>query len=266
MKFVTSAASVLLMGSAALASPLSARAAARGQSTRRTGLMIPAPQNGTLSPEVVEAQASSNWGGAVIVTTGVTSVTGTFTVPQPKVPSGGSSSTEYCGAAWVGIDGDTCQSGLIQTGVFWCVQNGAYSYEAWYEYIPQASIAYSGISVTAGNQIQVTVTKTSSTGGKTTLKNVSTGQSASHTFTNQASGTLCGENAEWIVEDFEEGSSLVPFANFGTVTFTGSSAVAGGKTITPGTASETDNIYIDQNNKQLTSTTWSGSTVTVKYV
>lgn len=32
------------------------------------------------------------------------------------------------------------------------------------------------------------------------------------------------------------------------------------------TASETDNIYIDQNNKQLTSTTWSGSTVTVKYV
>lgn len=54
---------------------------------------------------------SSNWAGAVIVTTDVTEVTGTFTVPTAEIPSGGSDSTEYGAAAWVGIDGDTCETG-----------------------------------------------------------------------------------------------------------------------------------------------------------
>jgi len=165
----------------------------------------------------------------------------------------------------VGIDGDTCQTGLIQTGVFWCVQNGEYSYEAWYEYIPAASIAYSGISVSAGDVISVKVTKTSDEGGVTTFDNTSSGESTSHTFSGQTDGTLCGEDAEWIVEDFESGSSLVPFANFGTVTFTGASAVISGSTVTPG-GDDADTIYIDQGSGSLTSTTVSGSEVTVNYV
>jgi hypothetical protein len=261
MKFLTLAATVFLTFNSAVASPLAARAAAAGKPIRRTALNHNLTDPWTAG---VDAQASSNWGGAVIVSTGVTEVTGTFTIPKPSPPSGGSSSTEYCGAAWVGIDGDTCQTGLIQTGVFWCVQNGEYSYEAWYEYIPAASIAYSSISVTSGNVIKVTVTKTSDTGGVTTFENVSTGKAASHTFTKQSSGTLCGENAEWIVEDFEEGSSLVPFANFGTVTFTGASAIVGGSTVTPG-GDDAQTIYIEQNSKVLTTTTISGGTVTIKY-
>ena len=48
---------------------------------------------------------------------------------------------------------------------------------------------------------------------------------------------LCGENAEWIVEDYEEGSSLIPFANFGTVTFTGVVATtSSGSTVGPSRA------------------------------
>lgn len=90
------------------------------------------------------------------------------------------------------------------------------------------------------------------------------GTTVSHTFTNDEDGTLCGENAEWIVEDFEEGSSLVPFANFGTVEFTSASAVAGGSTVTPGGDSAT-NIYLEQNGETLTSTTISGNTVTITY-
>lgn len=84
------------------------------------------------------------------------------------------------------------------------------------------------------------VTKTSSTGGVTTFDNLSTGVTKSHTFTGQADGTLCGKNAEWIVEDYnvsEGGSSgLVPFANFGTVTFSSASAIVGGTTETLGSA------------------------------
>ena len=48
----------------------------------------------------------SNWAGAVQVGTGITEVTATFN--NPKVSS---SSSQAGAAAWVGIDGDTCQSG-----------------------------------------------------------------------------------------------------------------------------------------------------------
>jgi hypothetical protein len=41
----------------------------------------------------------------------------------------------------------------------------------------------------------------------------------SHSFTKETDGSLCQYNAEWIIEDFEEGSSLVSFADFGTVSF-----------------------------------------------
>jgi hypothetical protein len=256
MKFTATAAGALVLANAAIASPLSARSTPR---TRRTGM------NHRTSPSDWRAdQQSSNWGGAVIVDTAVTQVTGTFTVPTPKVPSGGDSSTQYCGAAWVGIDGDTCQSGLIQTGVFWCVQGGQYSYEAWYEYIPEASIAYDNINVSAGDVITVTVTASGTNGGTTTFENTSNGQTASHTFSGQTDGTLCGTNAEWIVEDFEEGSSLVPFADFGTVVFTGSSATVGGNTVSPG-SDNAQNIFINQGAGDLTSTTISGDTVTVNY-
>jgi hypothetical protein len=44
-----------------------------------------------------------------------TAVTGKFTVPTPKKPSG--SSGTHAASAWVGIDGDTCETAILQTGV-----------------------------------------------------------------------------------------------------------------------------------------------------
>ncbi|KUJ19065.1 uncharacterized protein LY89DRAFT_571522, partial [Mollisia scopiformis] len=204
---------------------------------------------------------STNWAGAAISTSGVTEVTGTFTVPKPSVPSGGSSSTEYCGAAWVGIDGYS-DDDLIQTGVLWCIQNGEYLYEAWYEYLPASLVEYSGITVTSGSVVTVTATKTGTNSGTTKL--TSGGTTVTHTFTNQGS-SLPGTSAEWIVEDFESNGSLVPFANFGTVTFTGASAIINGVTETPG-GDGAINIELESSSgKILTSTTISGSTVTVTY-
>lgn len=60
---------------------------------------------------------STNWAGAVLTGSGYKTVVGTITVPTPKVPSGGSSSTTYSASAWVGIDGDSCQTAILQTGV-----------------------------------------------------------------------------------------------------------------------------------------------------
>jgi hypothetical protein len=83
----------------------------------------------------------------------------------------------------------------------------------------------------------------------------------SHTFTGQ-SAALQELNAEWIVEDFSENSGLVPFANFGTVTFTNAKATTSSGTVGPNGA---DIIDIRQNNKVLTDASISGSTVVVKY-
>lgn len=130
-----------------------------------------------------------------------------------------------------------------------------------YEYLPASLIAYSGISVSAGSVVTVTATKTGTNSGTTTL--TSGGVTVSHTFSGQSS-PLPGTSAEWIVEDFESGGSEVPFANFGTVTFTGSSAVVNGATVTPGGDAATI-IYLEENSKVLTATTVSGGTVTVVY-
>ncbi|KAI0518296.1 peptidase A4 family-domain-containing protein [Xylaria bambusicola] len=261
MKFFTT---LSLLASMALASPLMERAKLELQArnaARRTD-RFRAFEDGNFGNITAQTVQSSNWGGAAIVTSGVTAVSGTFTVPKPSPPSGGSSSREYCGAAWVGIDGYS-NSALIQTGVLWCVQGSSYEYEAWYEYLPAALIEYSGFSVTAGNSVTVTVTKTSATGGTTTIS--SGGRSASHTFSGQST-RLQGASAEWIVEDFLSGNSLVPFANFGTVTFTGATAVINGATVSASSDSPVTIDLVSSSGSVLTNTGISGTSVTVSYV
>jgi hypothetical protein len=222
----------LLLAGAAVANPVAKPAASR---LRRH----PSPASFTnntgadTTAETIGTYTFPTWSGAFLDTTDVTSVTGTFTVPTPSLPDGGDSSTAYCGCAWVGIDGVTnfCSGGLMQAGVNWCIEDGVPSYSAWYEWWPaEAQQTYDDISVTAGDQITVTIDATSTTGGTATLENLSNGQSSTFTWTGE-SPALCEVTAEWIVEDFTVGDSPVPFANYGSVTFTGNSAVVGGNTV-----------------------------------
>jgi hypothetical protein len=78
-----------------------------------------------------------------------------------------------------------------------------------------------------------------------------------------SSSALCEQDAEWIVEDFEEGGGLVPFANFGTVTFSGASAKTASGSVGPGSANIID---IQQGSQVLTRSSVSSSSVTVSYV
>jgi Peptidase A4 family len=205
---------------------------------------------------------SNNWAGAVLVGSGFTSVTGTVVVPQPQSPPGGDGVTEYSAAAWVGIDGDTCESAILQTGVDFNIQGGVPSYDAWFEWYPAVSYSFDGFSFGAGDSIEITVTASSTTSGVATLTNLGTGQSVSHTFENQ-DAALCLTNAEWIVEDASNGYSLIPFADFTTVTFTGASAVTGGSTVDTSGATIAD---IRQNDQVLTSCSADGSEVSCTYV
>jgi hypothetical protein len=145
------------------------------------------------------------------------------------------------------------------------ITGSSITYDAWYEWYPDYAYDFSGIPLSAGDSITVTVTATSKTAGTATIKNNTTGKTVKHSFSNVASvGDLCEYNAEWIVEDFEQGSSMVQFADFGTVTFTGASAKTGSGTVGVSGATIID---IEQNNKVLTNCSTSGSSgVTCSYV
>jgi len=260
MKFST-VLSTILLTEVALAAPSlgadkrhrsrEARKLARAEGkTLKTGPRIAADTaSGIKNGEFVEY--SSNWAGGVISTTGVTSVTGTATVP--KVASGD-------GAAWVGIDGDSCETAILQTGFQWI--DGEYA--AWYEWYPADSVNFD-ITIAEGDSIKMTVTATSKSAGEAIIENVTTGVTVSKTFSGE-SDALCEFDAEWIVEDFEEcegnSCSLVPFGDFGTVEFTAASATIGGVVTTPAKATVID---IEQNSV-LTDCSVSSSGVTCTYV
>ncbi|KAH9834761.1 peptidase A4 family-domain-containing protein [Rhodofomes roseus] len=257
----TSFFSFVLLATAAVAAPkgrLAERLARRAEGAHQSRPMV--VEQPELS-NVSQVSYSSNWAGAVWEKSSGTfkSVTGTFTVPKPSAPSGGSGS--YSASAWVGIDGDTCGNAILQTGVDFTIDGGSVSYDAWYEWYPDYAYDFSGISFSAGDTVKLTVTASSTTAGKAVIENVSTGKTVSKSIT--SSSALCEENAEWIVEDYEEGSSLVPFANFGTVTFSGASASTGSGSTGPSGATIID---IQQNGKTLTSVSTSSNSVTVKYV
>ncbi|KAG8888316.1 hypothetical protein FRB98_007974 [Tulasnella sp. 332] len=245
----------LLLASAALAAP-STRLGDRLQ-RRREGRQS-RPINRLAHPvsdstEIRNVEYSSNWAGAVYESAAGShkSVTSTFVVPTPSGSSGAAS-------AWVGIDGDTCGNAILQTGVDFTITNGKVSYDV----VPDYSYDFSGITISTGDSITTTVTATSTKAGTAVITNNTTGKTVAKSLT--STYALCEENAEWIVQDLEEGSSFVPLANFGTVEFTNAYATSpSGTTISPASATIID---IQQSNKVLTSVSVSGETVTVKYV
>ncbi|RYC61374.1 hypothetical protein CHU98_g4831 [Xylaria longipes] len=247
---VTLAARALLWESFAVTVPGFTTRRLRGvePSLRHTGLpqLLDGDINSLLVNNNSHTEYTSNWAGAVLIGSkpvshpnqalpdwtdfstgaGYTTVSGTIVVPKPSVPAGGSSSRTYSASAWVGIDGSTCQSAILQTGVDFSARGGTVTYEGWYEWYPDYSYRFANFRISGGDTITMTVTATGKNSGSVTLDNRTTGQSVSHAFTDQV-GNLCQTNAEWIVEDFSQGNSLVPFANFGTVVFTNASVNGG---------------------------------------
>ncbi|KAJ7508239.1 peptidase G1, partial [Mycena galericulata] len=187
-------------------------------------------------------------------------VTGTFIVPMPKAPTGGSGS--FAASAWVGIDGSTCGTAILQTGIDLTVSGSRVSYDAWFEYFPAAATDFTGITISAGDTITLTATVMNATSGTVQIENLSTGVTVSKALTSSA--RLCQENAEWIVEDFEEDGSPVPFANFGTVNFTKAEATtSSGYKAGPNGAIIID---LEQDRKVITSVSTSSSGVTISYL
>jgi hypothetical protein len=263
----------IVLATSTLAAPkghgIATRVARRAAGSHRSHPKIPATAtiNGKETDNETQVDYSNNWSGAVLTAppsgTTFTSVSAQFTVPSPAPVNGQAGAA----SAWVGIDGDTYSNAILQTGVDFNVDaNGGVSYDAWYEWFPDYAYDFSGIDINTGDVISVSVVSSSSSSGTATIQNLSNGQTVTQDLTAPDSNSnLGGQNAEWIVEDFEEGGSLVSFANFGTVDFTSATAGASDGSTVGTTGADLIDIEDSSGNVLTSASTPSDSEVVVQY-
>ena len=159
---------------------------------------------------------STNWSGYAVPGSNATHVAGSWTQPVASCGAGENSWS----SPWVGIDGDTSNT-VEQIGTDTDCSRGAPFYYAWYEMYPKSLVTI-GIPVRPGDSFTGEVTAASDS-FVLRLTNNTTGQ----TFqTTQRSRKAKRTSAEWVME----GPSSGLLTNFGSVSFTGTSATISGQT------------------------------------
>ncbi len=183
----------------------------------------PAPQTrtdpGAPATAAATSSTSSNWSGYSATGGSFTSVTGTWTVPTVLATISGADAT------WVGIGGIDSND-LIQAGTQATVSGGEVAYEAWIEMLPSSSRPVS-LSVNPGDSVTVTLTQKSAVDWTIAMKNNTTSQRYSTTVTYRSSNS----SAEWVQEAPSAGRGTIPLDDFGTLAFSGATAVRDGKVI-----------------------------------
>ncbi|MEU0532215.1 G1 family glutamic endopeptidase [Amycolatopsis tolypomycina] len=132
--------------------------------------------------------SGGNWGGYVSFGS-FTTATASWTEPSVSCTS-----TNDLFAPWVGIDGDG-SSTVEQTGVATDCSSGRPVYQAWYEMYPAAPVYYSN-TVSAGDHITATVTRTATNTYRLDISDTTKGWSKSIT----KSLTSSHASAEAIIE------------------------------------------------------------------
>ncbi len=190
------------------------------------GGLTPTPSGSSSSSgaTVTTGYTSKNWAGYFDTSGGYTGISGTWTVPNPT-GNGVSTSGD---AAWIGIGGASTND-LIQVGTEDQVSaNGQVSVAVFYELLPANANIVSSIIVSPGDVISTSLTDNA---GVWTISatDVTTGQ----VFTTTVNYASSSSSAEWIEEDPSySAGQLVPFDNFGSVSFSNGSATRNGVTST----------------------------------
>ncbi len=149
--------------------------------------------------------SGGNWGGYVSFGS-FTTATASWTEPSVSCRS-----TNDLFAPWVGIDGDG-SSTVEQTGVETDCSSGRPVYSAWYEMYPAAPVYYN-VSVSAGDHITATVTRTATNTYRLDLSDTTKGW----TKTTTKSLTSKHASAEAIIESPTDSYPTIS----GGITFTG---------------------------------------------
>jgi len=167
------------------------------------------------------AQANSNnWCGSVNTTPSTNQIKvahGSFQHPTCTIRSG--ATYPQAAANWVGIDGDSYTSALLQAGTVCKISSssGVVTNQAWWQWVPSAAFTITTMPVAADDWFEVTLNTTSTTAAEITLSNLSQGQTYSINI--QSGPTLARVNADWVVERPYFGSTLAGFPTFTDVWF-----------------------------------------------
>jgi len=189
-----------------------------------TQVISPGTGSGTAPTTVTQpgtpasvTSSSSNWSGYAASGGTFTSVTATWTVPTVLSTSSGADAT------WVGIGGLSSRD-LIQAGTQAMVDPSGVTYTSWIEMLPQSSRDVP-LSISAGDSVTVSITQQSGNDWLIAMKNNTTGGTYNVTVQYASSNS----SAEWVQEAPSVGRGLVSLDQFGTVQFSGASAVRNGK-------------------------------------
>jgi hypothetical protein len=211
-------ASLALIFGSALAASTATAAQASGPAVNPGGVMQSGGASGALGAHAahgIRYQATStNWSGYAATSGTYTSVSASWTEPAGTC----SRSTQYS-SFWVGLDGYNSGS-VEQTGTDVDCSGGSARYYAWYEMYPAYPVNYSN-TVRPGDHLSASVTYKGN--NQFSLFIGDSTQGWSHTTTASLSGAA-RSSAEVIVEAPSSSSGVLPLADFGTMSFTGSTA------------------------------------------
>ena len=190
---------------------------APSDSSSATAVSIPASDTSTNPIRVsTTTYASTNWSGHLATDGNFTVVSGSWAVPTVT----GNTGIESVDGTWIGIGGVTSND-LIQVGTLDQVAaDGTVSSNIFYEILPAEAMVVD-MPIKSGDVMSASVTETSLNQWLIVINDITNG----NTFSKSLSYNSSHSSAEWIEEDPSYLSgSLMPFANFGTVTFSGCKA------------------------------------------
>ena len=204
-----------------------------------------------LGGTVTQNLSSLDWAGYIITSDFanpkpvVTSVCGSWIVPEITA-----SQQDAFSATWVGIGGQSDKT-LIQIGTEQDSTDGQPVYFAWYEALPDYSIAISEMSISAGDKITASISLTDSASNMwlVSIEDESKGQRFEKTLGYESSRL----SAEWIVERPTINNLVGNLAQFSSVTFTSLEATVNGVTATVNNFPFSRVVMVNRQNKQLTS-------------
>jgi hypothetical protein len=195
------------------------------------GFLSPKTQGNRLAPRIkVKDSTSTNWSGYAAFKTGTTfsDVKGSWVQPAANCSSG----TQYA-SFWVGIDGYSSNT-VEQIGTDADCSSGQPVYYAWYEMYPQFPVTIP-MAILPGDTIYAEVQYTAG-GFVLTLRDGTQSFSTPVLKMKRADRS----SAEWVAEAPSGRGGVLPLADFGTVSFTGSYTTGNGHTGTIGDASWQD--------------------------
>jgi len=165
-----------------------------------------------------EEDSTFNWSGYAVQSEVGTfdNIRGSWTQPEVKCAQTGTQVAAY----WIGIDGFDSES-VEQLGTGTACKNGKAVHYAWFEFYPAPAKIIQTVSVAPDDQLSAEI---SAKGQRftMTIRNLTSGESFT---TSRVMPNAPKASVEWITEapSALNGAGL-PLSNFGSVSFTGSSA------------------------------------------